>query len=242
MKKILIVCAALSLYATSAFAIGCDFTLTACPGNAGTTQDMTGVLDCAGGGTLVGLITFQPANPLTDLVGASAVVDFTVPNMQTTNNFWEFSVGNPAALAGAQGRPATGCTGYVNTFGVANAAFGIGAFPKNNYQYERIAIVVARPTNLVVAANSKQFCAQMTIDASTSAESGLGTATGCSTAPVAMLLQSIDPSSAGGDPNATQLANPSLTAAPGVVGNGGSLSTVVPTRRHTWGQLKSLYR
>ena len=72
MKKIVLCCAAMALVASSAFASGVDLTVTACPGNAGASND-AGLLDCAGGQVVQLLATFLPNESISDLVGIDVV-------------------------------------------------------------------------------------------------------------------------------------------------------------------------
>ena len=148
MKKLLLISAALCLLATSAFASGVDLVVTACPGNAGSSND-AGTLDCAGGATLILLGVFQPAEAITDLVAADAILDFTVTggDLGSSANFWDLQVNNSAALNGAPGRPSTLCVGYTNAFGVANSGFAAAAAVQSSNRV-RVATTSYRPSNL----------------------------------------------------------------------------------------------
>ena len=103
----------------------------------------------------------------------------------------------------------------------------------------RIAAQCQRPSFLTVIANQKLFGFQMSVDASTSAEGG-GAALGCGSA-AGIVLEQIIPGSAVGT-FTTMLTSPDVSSGQGqsVIFNGASLPTT--TSRHSWGQLKSLYR
>lgn len=240
MKKLMILVAAMALYATSAFAVGCDFNWNACPGGAGSATDAT--IDCAGAGAVTGYMTFQPSEALTDLVAVDTIVDIMVPGSAFTSaNFWDFENVNAAALAVSRVRPATICAAYSYIWNIAGSTEGYGAlvFPTNP-SHVRIAAGANRPSNFSSAANAKIFGYALTIDGSTSTEGG-GTADGCAL-PVVMALNQALVGSAGGTPT-TLLTAPSTNASPCNHINGdASLCGAVPTQRHTWGRLKSLYR
>ena len=240
MKKILLLCAALCLFATSAFAVGADLTVVACPGVAGASND-AGTLDCAGGSTLVLLGTFQPAEAIADLVAADAILDITVGNANGPDNFWDLQTVNSAALNGAPSRPTSGCSTYNNAFGVANSGFAAAAAVQAPTRV-RVATTSYRPSNLAATLNQKIFAFQLLIDLSTSVEAGVGgTATGCLN-PAGIVLEQIIPGSASNAP-VTTLTTGTGTVTGGlnsVIANGAGLPT--PAARHSWGQLKSLYR
>ena len=240
MKKILLLCAALCLFASSAYAVGCDLTVVACPGVAGASND-AGTLDCAGGVTLVVLGTFQPAEAIADLVAADAILDITVANANSGSNFWDFQTANSAALNGAPNRPATLCSTYTNAFGVANSGFAAAAAVQSPNRV-RIATTSYRPSNLAAALNQKIFAFQLSFDLSTSAEANQGgTSTGCQS-PAGIVLEQIIPGSASNAP-VTTLSTGTGTIPGGlnsVIANGAGLPTAAT--RHTWGQLKNMYR
>ena len=235
MKKLLLV-AAMLLVAGSAFAGGINFTVVACPGGAGATGD-AGTLDCAGGQIVAMLATWQPAEPISDLVGIDAILDVTVNgDVTTAATFWDLAVTN--APGTDHRRPTTLCTLYNNVWNVAgagSAALGIIRGPGS----VRLAAQCQRPTLFSAALNQKLFGFQMSVDASTSTEAG-GVNSGCSTA-AAVALEQIIPGSANNNATTT-LTSPDPTTGGGtvVIFNGASLPT--SSSRHSWGQLKSLYR
>lgn len=237
MKKVLLLSTALCWFATSAFAVGADLTVVACPGVAGASND-AGALDCAGGSTLVLLGTFQPAEAIADLVAADAILDFTVAggDMNSSASFWDLQVSNSAALNGAAARPGSGCSTYNNAFGVANSGFAAAAAVQRSDRV-RVATTSYRPSNLAATLNQKIFAFQLLIDLSTSAEASGSGGTGC-TLPIALALEQIIPGSASNAPVTTLTSGSS--ALNYVLANGGSLPTA--TSRRSWGQLKAMFR
>lgn len=245
MKKVLLLCAAMALFATSAFAVGADLSVGGCPGNTSSSPAASdaGTLDCAGGQLLTLLATFMPAEAYTDLAGQGAIVDFSVGGTATTGagNFWDLQTTNAAAINGTQARPAspTGvCTNYTNTWNVSGAGFATAQSDKSP-SVCRVGVVTFRPTGLSTTANQKLFGFQLTIDCSTSAEAGGAGGPGC-TQPATIVLQELTPQTLSGSPT-TPLNTPSVFSNC-VTANGGTNCGAVPAARHTWGQLKSLYR
>ena len=233
MKKLLLVCAACCLLATTAFAGGVDMTVNSCAGVSGASNDVAS-LDCAGGSTLVLLVTFMPNEAIPDLIAADCIFDLTVGGDVTgPANFWDLQTSNAVALNGTGARPTSGCTGYANNFGVANSGFAVGGAVRGPGSV-RLSSTAYRPSTVAALVNSKLFASQITLDLSTSVESTLGTATGC-TLPVSIAVEQCLPGGTG----ATLLTGPSL-ASQVVALNGAGQPTA--TARHSWGALKSLYR
>lgn len=243
MKKVLILCAATALvaaFATSAFASGCDLTVLACPGNAGAAAD-AGSLDCAGGGVLSLDATFLPAGALPDLAGIDIVFDIAVAgDVNSDANFWDFATANAAAVGSSQIRPAAGCVGYTATWspsGSGAGSLGVAQSPS----HMRIVALCYRPTGLAITANQKLWGINITVDGSTSVESGAGTAVGCGDA-ACFVLNSIIPRAVSGNDGA-ELSSGALFGNQVTVNAGTAPQCLsVPTKKHTWGQLKSLYR
>ena len=236
-KRVLFSFAVLTVFATSAHAVGCDFTVIACPGNAGASQD-AGTLDCAGGATLTILGTFQPAEAIADFAAADCIVDICLDNagdLHGVDAFWDFQTANAGALNGTARRPATGCVGYADPFSPLGSGFALASAVLST-EMLRIAVISYRPSGLSVLANSKLFAFALTIDASTSLEAG-GTAPGC-TSQASMTLEQVIPGSLSGVPTTT-LTTGSL-AMNYIFINGAPF--VVAAKRHSWGSLKSLFR
>lgn len=236
MKRALLLAALLCVAATDAFAIGCDLTVNACPGNAGASND-AGTLDCAGGAVLTLLATFQPAEVITDLVAADCILDFCVQGDITGSaNFWDMETANSGALNASPQRPTTGCTGYLNAFGVANSGSAFAA-ARRSESMVRIATTSYRPSNVAVNINAKVFAIALLIDASTSFEASGSPAYGC-LMPNGISLEQIIPGSANNSPVTTLTSGSQMLNYVFVNGSG----VVTPTQRHSWGALKAMYR
>jgi hypothetical protein len=239
MKKVLLLCAAMALVATSAFAVGADLNFGACPGNAAATTDAT--FDCAGAGALVMYCTFQPNEAMPDLVGIDTVVDFTIVGGDVNNSasFWDFQNANSVAYAVSHVRPTTICNAYTAAWSVGGSGEGQAAVVRSPSQV-RIGASAYRPSDLSVTANQKIYGYSLTIDGSTAIEAG-GAGVGCTLQAVVALNQ-VNPGTSSGTPT-TALSSPSTNGTPCDHINGDvSNCSIVPTARHTWGQLKSLYR
>lgn len=240
MKKLLLLCAMMAAFATSAFAVGVDLSATACPGGAGASSDL-GAIDCAGGQFVVLQAVFQPGESAPDLTGIDAVIDLQVNgDLASDANFWDFEVNNVGALSNSHTRPPTICNAYTNTWVLSGSGEGILAF-KSGPSTERLKALAYRPGPLAYTLNQKLFGMAINVDASTSAEAGGGTGVGCDKA-VAIVLNNIFPRLVSGNP--TQDLSGSAGFGNCVTGNGGSgaMCAAIPARKHTWGQLKSLYR
>jgi len=243
MKKLLLTSAALCLLATSAFAGGLNLTVGGCPNNGtAVANGDAGTLDCATGTGVTMLVTFMPAEAIADLVGIDLIMDITVNgDVNSTANFWDFAVNNSGGLQTDHRRPAAGCTApvYQNQWNVSSAGSAAAGAIRGPGSV-RIAGQCQRPTLFVATANQRLFGIQFTVDPSTSVEQG-GTGAGCST-PAGFALQHVLPASANNLP-VTLLTEPDPTTAPfgqRVMFNGAALPT--PADRHSWGQLKNLYR
>ena len=239
MKRILLATALLSLLATSAFAVGVDLSVGACPGDAGASAD-AGSLDCAGGTNVTVLATFMPAEDISDLVELDMIFDLVVDGDVSTNaTFWDFETVNHSAISLHHERPTGGCSNYTDVWNVDGGG-AVGGVAISLPSKVRIGAISYRPTKAAVLANQRLFGIQLVLDTHQAIE-GTGSAPGC-TRGVCMVLQRATPVSAGGLPTTT-LADPSVFGNQSTF-NGGSDSMcfAVPAVRHTWGQLKSLYR
>jgi len=249
MKKVLLLAGALALVASSAFAQGgIDLSLGGCPNNAGVSGgDFSSVATaaCGSGSPITIFATFQPNENIPDLVALDGTMDAQVGGDLTTNGFWNFDAAgcNNAALGNSHTRPA-GCTSpaYTSTWNLSGAGEGILCVNRGP-AIERIVFSCFRPGILAVTAGQKLFGTVITIDGSTATESG-GSCSGCS-APFFLVWNiarpgsngSVQPADLGSSGGAQAGVGPQLYA------NGGNaLCCAVPTKKHTWGQLKSLYR
>jgi hypothetical protein len=243
MKRLLLLLLGGMLCAGSARAIGVDLNFVACPGNAGASQEAT--IDCAGGGTLTLLMTFAPAEAISDLVAVDALVDVYLHagDIHSDATFWDFQTVNQVALGLDHLRPASGCNSpffYANTWNKAGAGVSLGALVRSPRNV-RIAAGSYRGDYFPVTANQRLFGWQMLLDAATSVEAG-GSASGCSYPACVYMLQAI-PQSAAGAPTTT-LTGPSSNLDPYMGINILRWYCVPPDPviRRSWSQLKSLYR
>jgi len=239
MKKTLLLAGMLAMCVTSAFAgpAGVDISFNACPGDAGSTQQ--GTIDCAGGGILTALVTFAPAEAITDLVALDTIVDFFVQSgdINSTASFWDFETANVAGASLAHLRPSSGCSTpvvFANTWNQSGAGTGLGALVTSPHSV-RLAAGTYRASNFNATAGQDLFGYPLSINGATSVEAG-GSASGCAYNVNVIVHQAIPQSAAGN--STTTLVGPS--------NNPTSLSTInagfVSARRRTWAELKSLYR
>jgi hypothetical protein len=246
MKKILFTGAAMLLVASAAFAGGIDLSVGACPGNAGSVGGETGAVDCTAdpGNELavVVLATWAANEALTDLVGLDGLLEMQVQPDLDAGGFWNVDPAGcgAAGMNSSQVRPA-GCTtpAYNNLWSPAGSGTAIAAI-RRGPAVQRMAFTVFRPTLATVAANARLFGAQIMFNAGGDLA---GACPGCSNT-VAMVFNSGKPGTAGSP--ATELNNSTGLSAgfSNCVGfNGGAANCLaVPTKKRTWGQLKSLYR
>ncbi len=240
MKAALLLLLLLCVRVVNAFASGCDLSVVACPVIPGSSHE-AGMLDCAGGQVLALLATFRPAEPITDLVAADCILDFCVQGDVTgPASFWDMETANAAALNIAGARPLTGCSNYLNAFGVANSGSAIGA-RRLTESMVRIATTSYRPSNLSVARNTGVFAAMILIDASTSLEASGSGQSGC-TSPNAITLEQVMPGSANNNPVTLLDYGSESSASQFVYVNSFGGGITVPAQRHSWGSLKALYR
>jgi hypothetical protein len=237
-SKLALWCAAFALLPGRAFAVGVDFSTVACPGNAGATAYAT--MDCAAGGSLILLVTFQPNEAISDLVEVDADVCLhTRTDFETSATFWNFTAGGDlAAVHASPARPAAGCGGY-SAGGWTTSFVSPGVIqPPWGLHFTAGSVSAG---GFSVVANQKIFAMQLIIDASSSVEAG-GTMTGCAL-PVDLAVMELDLRRASGG-SGTPLTAGSLTGG-AVMLNGADVSDCkgdLPVHRNTWGQLKSLYR
>jgi len=245
MKKALILVGLLAVCAAPTFAAtpGVDLSFNACPGNAGSVQ--AGVIDCAGGGILTALMTFAPAEAITDLVAVDTIVDIFVQvgDIHSDANFWDFETTNQAGVGMNHVRAASGCSTpvvYANTWNKTGAGVSLGALVRSPGNV-RLAAGTYRPDFFAASAGQNLFGYQLSFDGSTSTEAG-GSQAGCGN-PAEIVVQHAIPQSSAGAPTTT-LTTPSNNPTPCGSINGGLTANcaAVPTTRHTWSQLKSLYR
>jgi hypothetical protein len=161
----------------------------------------------------------------------------------TTANFWDFSTANQAGLTLNQLRPSNLCAYYADTWHSAPAGgLSLAAMIRSPGNV-RIAAGAYRATNFNAAYNQKLFGFQMLVSTAGATQGG-GSLEGCPDA-VGLTLDEGIPQSATGA-STTMLCNyccgfGGCTPGPPpihVAFNDPTVGTV----RHTWAQLKSLYR
>jgi len=240
MKKYLLICAALAVCSTSAYA-GIDLSWDGCPPNAAAVGDK--ILDCTGSGFYQVWANYQPSVPISNFIGIQGQADLqsALPAMSP---FWAFEAGgcNEAAFGPSNARGGTAPTCNIPTqWGTS----GGSATPV--YQYTRqgapdralFQFAIARTTAVAsMAAGSNQYAFTLNIDASDGA-GGPPTCAGCGDG-VAIVLNEVDIAST---------TNPiQVETAPGLrsncaTANGATgVCAATPTRNKSWGSVKSLYR
>ena len=248
MRTLVLSMSILVLVSTHAVAGGIELSANACPDNPGALP--TGTVDCAGGSGLVILGTWTPNEAISDLSNLDGSLDLSVQgDLNSSSTFWNWDPMSSCAsvVRSNQARPTSGCASppYLDTWDVADAGTGIGAiqiFPSN----ERIVFTCYRPLPLTVAAGARLFGVQITIDGRQAVEGG-GTCTGCTNTGCLVWLE--------GRPGSFGASNPSFLYGPDpTIGQSQAITNVflingaaacvgiVPVRKQTWGELKSLYR
>jgi hypothetical protein len=224
------------LIASSAFASGVDLTANACPGSAGAGAAYTD-LDCAGGQSLVLVVSFEPSVNYTDLVGADWVLDvFTAGDLASTTNFWNFAGANAAAVTLANSIPAAQCDGFTRDVWTIAGSGSAWQAAVHEPGVLRIWGNVYRPRNYPSVVDQQIFAARITIDTASSLERG-GSLPGCCEFATEFVLQQLVPMTANAGPM-FPLTTPGLASNRLVVG----CPMAVPAVHRTWGELKSLYR
>lgn len=231
--------AGLMLIAGSALAAGVDLAVVSCAGNAGATSDI-GTFDCAGGEVLNLLATFSTAESVPDLVALDMTMNLQVDgdvDLGTSANFWDFASANTDGFLLRQLRPATGCTGYLNTWSPAGSGAGVSAELLTPSSV-RLMVYAYRPNILAVTANQPLFAVRLLIDAATEVSSG-GMLRGCCLEAHLGVTTAL-PGTVSGDVMTPLMPGPLTNGV--VTINSSAPCAAVSARRHTWGQLKSLYR
>lgn len=247
MKKLLITCAAMIGVATSAHALGgIDLSVNACPGNAGAIGDVATV-DCASGLGFILLGSWSPAEDLGGLTNLDGMMEFYAEaDLDGAGSFWNFDEHgcNASALHSSEARPVSGCISpadYADTWASEAGGTAIAAGRRSPH-IVRIGFTCFRSTLLSVQAGQMLFGIQMIVNGSNASEAG-GSCQGCPTAMSIVWNQ--------GEPGDVSITPTPLTTGSGhypgfgncMVFNGSAgLCGVVPTKKRTWGQLKSLYR
>ena len=229
------------LSARPAFSAGVDLSVSACPGNPGASGD-AGTLDCADGQRLTLLVTFATSAASASLAGFHFQLVAVVDGDLTTNaTFWDFDSANHAGWRPFKERPATGCPDFTEAMSGPSTSIYWGGL---SHSANQVLLYVGcdRSSGVPIAAAERIFGAQVVIIVGTSLEAG-GVTTGCSRS-VCLSVPYAEALDAAGRP----IGNSPLGSSAGftnVVTINGALNAncvTVPVTRHTWGQLKSLYR
>lgn len=169
MAKAAFLCAALALVASTAYAVGIDLTAWACGNNPGFSFD-AGPIDCANGGSVTLYAVFQPAEAYDDvasgyvLTGIDGILDMQVVGVLSPSGsaaFWDWDQVdgcNPEAFIVNRNAPAGApCTGYKNTFNVANSGEGFAASRRTS-STQKIAFGCFRPVGNPLSTTRTRSC------------------------------------------------------------------------------------
>ncbi len=236
---LLLVCAGLA-FAGPALASGIDMSIGSSTGSPGA-QSNYGYLECAGGQDFEVVLTFEPAEDISDLVAAEWILDARTSNdIHSTGNFWDWENTNASAFNLSRTIPSPRCVGFKpHVWSMLNAGDAWAAAVIANNRV-RMTGTVYRPTELAVTANQKLFLVRMVFHTDATIEAGGGLA-GCCEAYTTLEFLQVTPTSAHSNPvtalNSAGVGYTSLYLTPE-----GSCAGPVGARRKTWGALKSLYR
>lgn len=245
MRRILLLATCLALLASRASAAGLDLSALACPGNTGISDD-AGTLDCANGSVVELLVTFEPAEDIADFDRFDVLIYGQVAggDLSSTASFWGprsgwFQSGSFGVAAAPRNGMAS-CVGYTRALdGVAGGV--AGAVNVTGATTFRIDAIGYRETALPLLANQKVLALVLRFDSAVHipAESPLP---GCNL-PVCFSLQQLTPRHSDNTPATTLTTSALYGTLVSINGSGGRVEcALVPVRRQTWGQLKTLYR
>jgi len=201
-----------------------------------------------------------PAN-LGNFVGIQGVVDVRSSNADPLPDWWKLGIGEcrdgnftfPASLTGV----GTGTTGVCrNPWVGANTGGGFAWYTENKGDnpetptpspgWGRVKVAFARDTETSLTQGQQYMVGAFTLDTFNDIDSGSGECVGCST-PACLVLNQVELYQTVGSPGGdilvlnTNGTRQHVTWQGGAIGgNGCPLET--PTRRTTWGSLKSTYR
>ena len=235
---VLVISAAGILRAAPALGAGFDLSVNACPGNPGASSD-AGTLDCAGGQQLTLLATFISATSA-QLTGIQFPILITVSgDVGSDATFWDFDDVNHTGWRAYRERPAQGCSNYTDAWSGAGSTIWGGL--SHGGSQVRLTVACFRQSGVAVAAGERVFGAQIVIYGATSVEAG-GSGKGCSVGACVVIPEAAATQADGMDASRPIATSPGFTNVVTINGLEPSNCSLVPVRRHTWGQLKSLYR
>jgi hypothetical protein len=229
------------LFASQAMASGVGLSVNACPGNPGASTD-AGTLDCAGGQQLTMLLTFASSVAISSMTGVefeiTAIVD---GDLSAGAAFWDFDGVNHAGWHADRSRPAAGCANYTDAWtGPGTSVLWGGSSHEGSVL--RLEVACSRSTELAIAAEQPIFGAQVVFDGAQSVEAG-GTLPGCPLGICFAVPYAAIYGHAARLPVVSGLG--AMSEFPNILTVNGTPQSgclTVPARRHTWGQLKTLYR
>ena len=218
----------------------------ACPGDRNATPGVP--FDCvAESGTVYTLLgTFSLQSGVTNAVSMDADVNIAFPGIPAIPRFWEIDLGgcNPASFALVKGMPQD-CGGHINAFcggdsNLCDLVYSAFVFPNSNVL--RISITAGRGFfhSVNLAGGQRYFAFAINIPMYGSA-SCFGCAEPCAIGFSRATIYSLDDVGQLNPPATVSAAFPGSNAC-ATANDGFSECTTVPTRRMTWGRLKSLYR
>ena len=252
MKRALLTAALLAAYATSAGANGLQLAWTSCAGTVGATKTIA--FDCdPNAGTVYELFgTFSSTTAMTGVVAMDGITDLRFEGQTDVPPFWQFQLFgcNETGLNMIDARPASCSPTYTNTICGNGGGACDGVITAFGLNYKgpgtgRLLFTLARasvsPTDLA-AEPTKHFAfdLQFFMDHA-------GDCAGCNS-PVSMVWNMAvlynTLADAGQEGTAGILSSTDAASDPCVNMNGGTLAgcNATPTKRNTWGQLKTLYR
>jgi hypothetical protein len=208
------------------------------------------------GAPFKGVLSFiSPAN-LNNFVGMQAVVDIRTATGNQLSDFWRLGVGEcrdgnfsfPGSLTGV----GTGTTGVCrNPWAGANTGGGFQWYTQTTDDYPtpngaRIKMAFARDSEGALLQNQQYIAGAFMLDTFNDVDTGGGVCAGCSDA-ACIVVNQIELYQTVGSPGgdiivlSTPATRQHITWQGGAIGgNGCPIET--PTRRTTWGAVKSFYR
>ena len=221
-----------------ALASGIELSVGSCTGSPGAQTGYAN-LQCAGGQDFVLVLTFEPAEDISDLVAADWILDALTSNdVHSDGNFWDWQTANASAFSLSRTIPPPQCVGFkTDAWSALNSGDSWAAAVLRSNRVRRAGSVF-RPSDLAVTANQKLFLARMLLHTNEAVEAG-GDLRGCCQSQITLALLQVSPVSAHSNPTTilSSSAGATLEATPATncVGS-------VGTNHRSWGALKSLCR
>lgn len=254
MKKAILLCAALALFAVPAFAQvhgALFYSWTDCAGGATSTQ--TANFDCAGATPAASFAGYQMTASITGVVAISGIMDIMDNTTTPLPSFWHMETGgcNSIGVSISDTRGTGLCTAFNALFqgGTgANTDPFVTAYGANyggpNRARLLTAVVRASSNPFTVNAGIKYFAWRLDWALDNAVENGSGTCVGC-TDVVSMTLNQIDLESVFTGGTGEALTGVCTSTDPGSVPSvcaNAATCDAVATKSKSWGALKSMYR